>query len=81
MTSPAVRNDIQIDRVCSAAICEEIGDRLRISLQGEPERLPQHMMMLVEQMAQNDCVFAVVSNKSETALNRSNLYRQQQISL
>src|ERR1700716_3699702 len=30
MTSPAVRNDIQIDRVRSAAICEEMGDHLRI---------------------------------------------------
>src|SRR5260370_800491 len=54
MTSPAVRNDIQIDRVFSAAICEAIGDRLGISLKGEPERLPQHMMMLVQQMAEND---------------------------
>ena len=51
MTSPAVRNDIQIDHVSSAAICEEIGDRLRITLTGEPNRLPQHMMMLIEQMA------------------------------
>jgi hypothetical protein len=54
MTSPAVRNEIQIDHVCSAAICAEIGDRLRISLKGAPERLPQHMLMLVEQMARND---------------------------
>jgi len=51
MTSPAVRNDIQIDSACCAAICEEIGDRLRITLTGEPNRLPQHMMMLVDQMA------------------------------
>jgi len=54
MTSRAVRNDIHIDRVSSAAICEEIGDRLRIGLTGKPERLPQHMRMLVEQIAQND---------------------------
>jgi len=33
-----------------------MGDRLRISLKGESERLPQHWIMLVEQMAQNDCV-------------------------
>jgi hypothetical protein len=51
MTSPAVRNDIQIDSAYCAAICEEMGDRLRIALTGEPNRLPQHMMMLVEQMA------------------------------
>jgi hypothetical protein len=51
MTGPAVRNDIQIDSAYCAAICEEMGDRLRIALTGEPNRLPQHMMMLVEQMA------------------------------
>ena len=81
MTSPAVRNDIQIDHVSSAAICEEIGDRLCINLPGEPDRLPQHMMMLVEQMAQNDCAPAVLGDKSETAVNRSNFSRQYQISL
>ena len=36
---------------------------------GAPERLSPHMMMLVEQMAQNDCVPAVLSDKSETAVN------------
>jgi hypothetical protein len=50
MTSPAVRNDIQIGRVCSAAICEEIGDRLSIALTSEPNRLPQRMTMLVEEL-------------------------------
>jgi hypothetical protein len=51
MTRPVVPNDIQIDRVCSAAICEEIGDRLRIKLAAERNRLPQHMMMLIDQIA------------------------------
>ncbi len=73
MTAPAVRNEIRIDHVSSAAICEEIGDRLRISLPGEPVRLPQPMMMLVEQMAQNDRVPTVLSDTSEPALNRSNI--------
>jgi hypothetical protein len=54
MTGPVVRNDTQIDHVSSAAISEEIGDRLRTNLTGESVRLPQHMMMLVEQMAQNE---------------------------
>jgi len=62
-------SDNQIDHVSSAAICEEIGDRLRTNLTGAPVRLPQHMMMLVEEMAQNDCVSAVPSDKSETAVN------------
>jgi hypothetical protein len=51
MTIPALPNDIQIDRACSAAICGEIGDRLRIKLRAEPDRFPQHMIMLVDQMA------------------------------
>ncbi len=71
MSSPADRNQIQINRVSSAAICEEIGDRLRISLKGAPGRLPQHMVMLVEQMARNDYVFAALVAKSETAASPS----------
>jgi hypothetical protein len=35
---------------CSAAICEEIADRLRITLAHQPV-LPERMMMLVDQMA------------------------------
>jgi hypothetical protein len=60
MTSPAVRSDIQFNIGCSAAICEEIGDRLRITLAGAPnglpQQLPQHMTMLVEQIARTDGV-------------------------
>ena len=67
MTSPAVRNDFQIDRVCSAAICEEIGDQLRIILAGEPSRLPQHMTMLVEQLRLRRPY--LLNAKSETAVN------------
>jgi hypothetical protein len=50
VTRPAVRNDIQIDRACSIAISEEIGGRLRIALTSEPNRLPQRMTMLVEEL-------------------------------
>ena len=63
MTNPAVRKNIQIDRVSSAAICEEVGDRLRIGLTGKPERMPQHLRMLVEQIAQNDSASAALSAK------------------
>jgi hypothetical protein len=51
MTRPVVRNDNQIERDSNAAICEEIGDRLRMSLASEPGRLPEQMMMLIDQMA------------------------------
>jgi hypothetical protein len=45
------RNDNQIDRACSLAICEEMGDRLRQILAQTTRRLPQHMINLVERMA------------------------------
>jgi hypothetical protein len=64
MTSPAIRNEIQIDHICSAAICAEMGDRLRISLKGAPGRLPQHMLMLIEQMARNDNVSNLLSEQA-----------------
>jgi len=63
MTSPSVQNDIQIDGVYNAAICEEIADRLRIALAGEPDRLPHHMKMLVEQMAAIDCQPPLVARR------------------
>ena len=54
MISPEARNAIQIDRVCSAAICEEIGARLRIRLAGEQDRLPQHLITLMDAIRTND---------------------------
>jgi len=54
MTGPDVRNVIQIDRVCNAAICEEIGARLRIRLAGEHERLPQHLITLMNVIRMNE---------------------------
>jgi hypothetical protein len=64
MTSPAVRNDIQIERIVCAAICEEIGDRLRIELADASDPLPRHMAMLVEQMVQSDRVSAYLATKA-----------------
>ena len=63
MTHPSVQNDIQIEGDCSAAIREEIADRLRIALAGEPDRLPHHMKMLVEQMAAIDCQPPLVARR------------------
>ena len=54
MTCPAVRSDIAFDPGCSAALCEEIGDRLRVALAGGPSGLPRHLMVLVEQIARSD---------------------------
>jgi hypothetical protein len=54
MTSPEARNAEQIDRACSAAICEEIGARLRIRLAGKHDRLPQHLITLMYAIRTND---------------------------
>jgi hypothetical protein len=68
MTSPVVRNDSPIERECSAAISEEIGDRLRIDLGREPdELLPERMMMLVDQMAAEEPPMQRLNQKPEAA--------------
>lgn len=54
MTNSEDRNSIQIDSACSAAICEEIGVRLRIRLAGEHDRLPQHLITLMDAFRTND---------------------------
>ncbi len=56
MTSRATCNEFQIDAVSSAAIREEIGDQLRITLARETNRSPVHMTMLVEQIASDQSV-------------------------
>lgn len=52
MASPDLRNAIRIDRGSASAISDEIGYRLRIKLAGELEPLPQHLVTLIDQMAQ-----------------------------
>lgn len=54
MISPESCDAIQIDPVCSAAIYEEIGARLRIRLAGEHDRLPQQLITLMDAIRSND---------------------------
>ena len=54
MIGPEARNAIQIDRVFSAAICEETGARLRIRLAGEHDRLPLHLITLMDVIRTKD---------------------------
>jgi hypothetical protein len=72
MSSPAVRNDVHVDHVSSAAICAEIGDRLRIGLKGAPGRLPKPMLMLIEQMARNDRVSTLLIPADQLVMLRPN---------
>ena len=67
MTSPVALNDNQIDLLSRAAIREEIGDRLRISLPGESDRVPRNMMMLIERMAADQPAMARMNCKTEVA--------------
>jgi len=39
---------VQIDRIHTGAICEEIGERLRVTLTGSPKQLPPHIRGLTE---------------------------------
>jgi hypothetical protein len=41
-------NGVQIDRIHAGAICKEIGERLRATLTGKPNRLPLHILGLTE---------------------------------
>src|SRR4051794_18416859 len=50
MTRRDVHNAIRVDRACGTAI-SGIGVRLRINLAGEHDRLPQHLISLIGQMA------------------------------
>lgn len=67
MTSPIALNNNQIDPLSRAAIREEIGDRLRISLPGGTDRLPGNMMMLIERMAADQPASSRTNRKSEVA--------------
>jgi hypothetical protein len=53
MRSEIALKDNRIDDLTRAAIGEEMGDRLRMLLPGQSERLPRRMMMLIEQVAAN----------------------------
>jgi hypothetical protein len=64
-SSSAAPNPDQIDVLSRAAIREEIGDRLRISLLAEFGRLPKKMMMLIEQMACGRSPISPINPKTE----------------
>jgi hypothetical protein len=51
MPHPAPRKDIQIDRIHSGAVCEEMGDRLSIALGPQSIELPPRMLALIKRLA------------------------------
>jgi hypothetical protein len=50
MIGPALRGDVQIDRVHNAALRREIGERLAVGLGNEPIGMPPHLMMLMNRL-------------------------------
>jgi hypothetical protein len=43
-------NGVQIDQIHAGAICNEIGERLRATLTGNPDRLPPRIVGLTERL-------------------------------
>jgi len=50
MTYCAHEGDAQISRVHSVALCKEIGDRLRTSLDQNPVQMPPHLILLMARL-------------------------------
>jgi hypothetical protein len=46
---------LQIDSGHCRAICDEIGDRLRILLDQEADEIPQRLRLLIDRLAELDC--------------------------
>jgi hypothetical protein len=54
MPNLAHQNDVQIDRVHSDAICEEIGERLSVALGPQPHELPPRLIELMDNLRRSD---------------------------
>ena len=50
MTNPAHQSDVQINRIHSSAICEEMGERLAARLGPQSNELPARLLALMEQL-------------------------------
>jgi|SoimicMinimDraft_17_1059745.scaffolds.fasta_scaffold1018218_1 hypothetical protein len=51
MPGPVHQNDVQINRVHSSALCEEIGERLSYVLGSQSIELPARLLTLIEELA------------------------------
>jgi hypothetical protein len=62
---------IQINRVHSGAICMEIGERLRLTLTGNPTRVPPHLLSLTELL--DDVEYGAVTFRSSAVTSRDSI--------
>jgi hypothetical protein len=51
MPNPVHKNKVQLTRVHSGAVCEEIGERLSTALGPQSNELPLHLVARMEQLA------------------------------
>jgi len=51
MPNPAHQNDVQINRIHSAAVCKEIGERLSMALGPQSIEMPPPLLAPMEQLA------------------------------
>jgi len=58
-------NGLQIHRVHSGAICTEIGERLRVTLTGNPTRLPPRLLSLTKLLDSVECGDVAFNNSIE----------------
>jgi hypothetical protein len=56
---------VRIDRLHNAAICAEIGERLRIALTRNPDPLPSHLLGLIKRFDSAECGNAAFKNSTE----------------
>jgi len=54
MNSRIDRSSVNINRLHSRAICDEIGERLRTFMRKKPFQLSQRLLALVKQLAKAD---------------------------
>jgi hypothetical protein len=55
MPSQSASSILQVDHEHCRAICDEIGDRLRIVLNQEVTQLPPLLLMLLKRLADSEC--------------------------
>jgi hypothetical protein len=54
MSNPAHQSDVQINRIHSGAICEEIGEGLSAALGPQSNELPPRLLALMKELAKVD---------------------------
>jgi hypothetical protein len=60
----------KLDHIHSRAICDEIGERLRIVLRREALEIPPHLVVLIDKFAEVDRAPSIVPSIDEMSFQR-----------